>query len=181
MNTKIVEPLYLRVKNWGSFQHYRDRNPPWIKLHNSLLTDTGFLEMTEPHQWQLVRTWMLASRCDTRGLDNNGDVVPAIGGDEKWIRRAIGSLAKVPVAAFVRDGWLIPVDLLDASTHASAHASAGASTDASTDASAHASALLGLEKYQIKELRALPLARPDGAAPEADPTALSYELKGVMP
>jgi len=27
----------LRVKNWGKFQHYKDRNPPWIKLHRGLL------------------------------------------------------------------------------------------------------------------------------------------------
>jgi hypothetical protein len=28
---------YLRVKNWSEFQHYKDRNPPWIKLHRTLL------------------------------------------------------------------------------------------------------------------------------------------------
>ena len=30
------------VKNWDEFQHYKDRNPPWIKLHNHLLDDYEF-------------------------------------------------------------------------------------------------------------------------------------------
>ena len=29
----------LHIKNWGEFQHYKKRNPPWIKLHKKLLDD----------------------------------------------------------------------------------------------------------------------------------------------
>ena len=30
-----------RVKEWDTYQHYKDRNPPWIKLHFALLTSLG--------------------------------------------------------------------------------------------------------------------------------------------
>src|SRR5690606_19747530 len=33
---------YLTVKNFERFQHYKDRNPPWIKLYNDLLDDYEF-------------------------------------------------------------------------------------------------------------------------------------------
>ena len=28
-----------RVKNWSKFQHYKNRNPPWIRLHVEILDD----------------------------------------------------------------------------------------------------------------------------------------------
>lgn len=29
---------FIRITNWTKYQHYSDRNPPWIKLHRDLLT-----------------------------------------------------------------------------------------------------------------------------------------------
>ena len=31
--------LKYRVKNWSKFQHYKNRNPPWIRLHVEILDD----------------------------------------------------------------------------------------------------------------------------------------------
>ena len=33
---------HLKICNWGKFQHYKKRNPPWIKLYASILDDDDF-------------------------------------------------------------------------------------------------------------------------------------------
>lgn len=139
-----MDASYLRVKKWADKQHYRDRMPPWIKLYNTIIggdSDFGFLPEIE--QWQLVRIWLIASRSSSFTLDQDGNRVPVVPADELALRRSIQTTKKIPLAKFVRDGWLIPVaehDLVLAND-----ASAGASTDAS--------ALLGLEVSEVhKEL-----------------------------
>ena len=46
MKTKkliVTEGIKFSVKNWDKFQHYGGhRNPPWVKLYNSLLDDLDF-------------------------------------------------------------------------------------------------------------------------------------------
>jgi hypothetical protein len=39
---------WLTIKNWSEFQHYKDRNPPWIKLHRALLDDYAFAALPDP-------------------------------------------------------------------------------------------------------------------------------------
>lgn len=102
--------VYLRVKNWKEWQHYKDREPPWVKLHSKLLRDSGFLELGEVQQWQLVRIWMVAAQSSRFTLDEKGRVVPVVVKDESAIRRATASLKKVPLALFIEQGWLIPVE-----------------------------------------------------------------------
>ena len=35
----------LTIKNWHKFQHYKDRNPPWIKLHYEILTRPDWVKV----------------------------------------------------------------------------------------------------------------------------------------
>ena len=37
--------MILKPKNWSKFQHYRDRCPPWIKLHRDILNDRVFASL----------------------------------------------------------------------------------------------------------------------------------------
>jgi hypothetical protein len=90
-----LEARYLAVKNWDKFQHYKQRNPPWIRLHRTLLRDHKFNLLTEVEQWMLVRMWLLASETDNH-----------MAYDEKWVRRAINSTRKVPLDKFVEMGFL---------------------------------------------------------------------------
>ena len=92
-----MRPQYLRVRNWEKFQHYKNRNPPWIRLHRTLLRDHAFHQLTEVQQWQLVRLWLLASECENH-----------IAWDEKWIRKAIHSSRRVQVEALIELGFLEP-------------------------------------------------------------------------
>lgn len=69
----VVRPqptVVLAVKNWEEFQHYRDRDPVWIKLYGRLLDDAEFLALAEPAQAQLVKLWLVASRCRNQIRDD---------------------------------------------------------------------------------------------------------------
>lgn len=53
---------YLVVKDFEKFQHYKDREPPWIKLHRSLLRNYEFIQLPETAQVHLIKIWLLASQ-----------------------------------------------------------------------------------------------------------------------
>lgn len=48
-------------KNWASFQHYKDRSPPWIKLHHNLLDNCEFNELPVASRALAPCIWLLAS------------------------------------------------------------------------------------------------------------------------
>lgn len=99
-----MEARYFRIKNWERFQHYKQRNPPWIRLHRTLLRDHTFSQLAESEQWMLVRLWLLASESDNH-----------MAFDEKWVRRAINSSRRVPLEKYVNMGFLELVSEHDAS------------------------------------------------------------------
>ena len=84
------------VKGWEDFQHYKDRNPPWIKLHNHLLDDYEFECLGDAAKGHLLCIWMLASRTKNE--------MPY---DEKWITKKIGASTKVNLESLVNAGFLI--------------------------------------------------------------------------
>ncbi len=53
-------PSY-RIKNWEKFQHYKDRNPPWIKLYRSLHDDFEFMSLPMTTQSLLIHLWIFGS------------------------------------------------------------------------------------------------------------------------
>lgn len=57
---------YLRIRNFEKFQHYKDRNPPWIKLYTALLDDIDFLGLDDDLKWPVVGLFLLASRLDNK-------------------------------------------------------------------------------------------------------------------
>lgn len=104
-----MDSRYLRVKNWGDLQHYRDKEPKWIKAYAKLLHDGRFQELDEPVQYQLFRIWLVASQSSRFTFDETGRRVPVVAYDERTLRRAIKTLKKIPLEMFVREGWLVPV------------------------------------------------------------------------
>jgi len=54
----------LRIKNWEEFQHYKDRNPPWIKLHRALLDNYDFCKLPDTAKAHLMLIWILGSQND---------------------------------------------------------------------------------------------------------------------
>lgn len=55
---------YLYVKNWEKYQHYKNRCPPWIKLHVNTLNDRAFASLSLASRGLLLQLWILASEQD---------------------------------------------------------------------------------------------------------------------
>ena len=71
---------FYSIVNFSNQQHYKNRNPPWIKLYNSLLDDPDFATLSTTAKWHLIASMMLASRYQNQ--------IPA---DPEFIRQAIRS------------------------------------------------------------------------------------------
>ena len=54
--------MMYRVKNWETFQHYKDRNPPWIKLHFELLSSKDWVMLDDKTRVLAIAIMLLASR-----------------------------------------------------------------------------------------------------------------------
>lgn len=57
----MPEPM-LTVKNWDKFQHYKDRNPPWIKLYTDTFHRRDFNRLPDDSKLLALCIWTLAAR-----------------------------------------------------------------------------------------------------------------------
>jgi hypothetical protein len=53
-----------KVKSWETFQHYKNRRPPWIKLYRELLDDPQFHALSGDAAKALIMFWLIASEND---------------------------------------------------------------------------------------------------------------------
>jgi hypothetical protein len=88
---------FLAIKDFEKFQHYRDRNPPWIKLYATILTDAYFLQLPEAAQAQLMKLWVLASQM--------GNPLPF---SPRLLAGKIGAGRRCYLDLLVSSGFLIP-------------------------------------------------------------------------
>jgi len=91
----VTKMAYLAVRNWSNFQHYKDRNPLWIKLYTGLLDDYDFAQLGDGQKAQLILIWLLASKTD--------GVLP---NDPAWIKRRIACSGSVAIPQFIKLGFL---------------------------------------------------------------------------
>jgi hypothetical protein len=56
-------------KNWASFQHYKDRAPPWIKLHKGLIDDRTYQRLPIASRALAPMLWLLASESKDGSFD----------------------------------------------------------------------------------------------------------------
>lgn len=85
-----------RVKNFETFQHYKDRAPPWIKLYNELLDDYEFGLLPDASKMHLVAIWLLASRSENK--------IPF---DPAWVARRINATEKVNLQLLADRGFIL--------------------------------------------------------------------------
>lgn len=57
---------YLTVRNLDRYQHYKDRDPKWIKLYYSILDDEAFIFLSETLRCRYITCLILASRSNNR-------------------------------------------------------------------------------------------------------------------
>lgn len=89
---------YFSVKNWTKFQHYKDRDPPWIKFHVALLDDYEFTCLQDASKAHLLAIWLLASRYQNR--------IPL---DAEWVGKAIKANSPVDLGALLAAGFILDV------------------------------------------------------------------------
>ena len=53
-----------KIKNWEKFQHYKDRNPPWIKLHFDILCSSDWVMLDDSGRLLAIVCMLIASRND---------------------------------------------------------------------------------------------------------------------
>jgi len=63
--------MRLVPKNWIEFQHYRNRRPPWIKLHRALLDDSNYMRLPTASRAIAPLLWLLASESDDGEFDGS--------------------------------------------------------------------------------------------------------------
>lgn len=86
---------YISVSDWDRYQHYRDRAPPWIKLHNYLLDDFRFTSLSDAGKFHLLAIMMLASRSNNRII-----------ADPRWIAGRIGAGEPIDLPTLIGSGFI---------------------------------------------------------------------------
>ena len=92
-------PVYLEVVKLSRYQHYKDRCPPWIKLHSSVMDDYEFCSLDDKGKWHLAAIWLLASRTDNR-----------IPNDPAFLKTRLGLTHKPDLDGLISLGFLAICD-----------------------------------------------------------------------
>ena len=100
-----------RVVNWSEYQHYKDRCPPWIKLHQSLMSSEVWIMANDATRCLLIASMVLASKsCDG-----------SFNGDAEYVKRYGHLNAKPDFKPLLSIGFLEIIE--DASTALASSAS----------------------------------------------------------
>jgi len=64
----MSDERWIEVVHWHRFQHYSDRDPPWIKNYLALLHDENYLSLTGHQRAVLHGLWLeyASARCQLR-------------------------------------------------------------------------------------------------------------------
>lgn len=73
-----MPPQFLSIKNFEKYQHYKKRNPPWIKLYYELLDDDDFISMSITSRHHYMTLLLVAGRKNNR-----------IPNDTKYLRKVM--------------------------------------------------------------------------------------------
>lgn len=87
---------YLSVKNFEQYQRYKDRLPPWIKLHYSLLEDALWMQLDEVQQGRYMKLLLVASRCDNRIMN-----------DQTYLQNMLRLRCHVDLTPLIHAGFLV--------------------------------------------------------------------------
>lgn len=107
---------FFQIHNWEKFQHYSKRNPPWIRLYQTLLRDIRYQRLTDTQRSHLIGLFLLAAQNDNKLSANQG-----------WLKHELCTKAPIDLKTLAASGWID-----DITKHASKNASA--SNNASKDA-----------------------------------------------
>jgi hypothetical protein len=88
---------FLSIKNFEKYQHYKQRNPPWIKLHKSLLGDRDFMNLSIPSRYLYIGLLILCSETDNKVCN-----------DPSWIAQRLSvPISEIDLKPLYRSGFLL--------------------------------------------------------------------------
>lgn len=90
---------YFKVRNFEQFQHYKHRNPPWIRLYYSLLHDRRFYRLDDPTKWLAVGCFLLASQSENK--------IPF---DTEWIEKELALTTTPNWQSLIDSEFIVPID-----------------------------------------------------------------------
>jgi len=96
-----MEPKYYRIKNWEIYQHYKDRNPPWIKLHYEMLSSEDWVMANDETRVLMIAIMLIGSK-------NNGYFL----NNQNFIKR-VAYLDKINLEPLISSGFLEPASELE--------------------------------------------------------------------
>lgn len=109
---------YLKIKNWDEFQHYKDRDPKWIKVYRDITDNYEFSQLPDYAKGHLLGLWLLAAKL--------GNKIPA---DPKWIGSRINATAKIDLGLLERSGFITPYQMVQNGTEDSEYTETPASLE----------------------------------------------------
>lgn len=83
------------IRNWERFQHYKKRNPPWIRLYQGLLRDRAYQTLSDTSRSHLVGLFLIASQHDNK--------IPA---DQNWLRHELCTKTRIDLETLAASGWI---------------------------------------------------------------------------
>ena len=86
---------YISVTDFAKTQHYKHRNPPWIRMYNSLLGDYAFSKLPDLAKLDYMLLCLLASQLDNK--------IPA---DLQWIKSRLDICHEPHVILLIERGFL---------------------------------------------------------------------------
>lgn len=116
---------YITVPKLEKWQHYKDRCPPWIKLHRDVLNDYKLACLQDASKAHLFAIWLLASQMDNK--------IPF---DADWIAKKINATQQVDLNDLIERGC-IEVVQLESKALAACKQNAPAETETETEAEFH--------------------------------------------
>ena len=145
MPRSAAEIKFFRVRDHEKYQHYKDRNPPWVKLHREQLYDYEFQQLPDASRFHALAISYLVTEY--------GNKIP---NDPQWVAGRIGAHEPVNLALLYQAGFLDAwrpraqdpdagaeqLNLPDPESEAPAGTTGSTANAAGTTTSADASALL---------------------------------------
>lgn len=92
-----AQPKYLQIRDLDKYQHYKNRNPPWVKLHGEQLDDYEFQQLPDAVKFHALALTYLAAK--------TGNKIPY---DVNWVASRIGAQDPVNLDALMAYGFLEP-------------------------------------------------------------------------
>lgn len=103
--------MVIKPKNWKEFQHYKDRSPPWIKLHKSLLDNYEFHSLQLASKALAPCYWLLASEHQEGFITVDAKKLAwRFRSDEKTIRETVKELISSGFFELVQDASVAIAD-----------------------------------------------------------------------